>query len=185
MMATDSGFAAPSPYPADWVQRVEWKGRTITVRPIHADDETQHRAFLSEMDPADIRMRVFHRRSSISTGELRRLTRIDYCREMAFVAVETDDTGREHTLGVARAIAEPDAAQAEFGIVVRSDLKGQRLGEVLMHRLIEQQRRQGTHRLVATVMAENTRMLELARRLGFVEQPCDEGEGIRCIALQL
>jgi acetyltransferase len=170
---------------SDLVRQMKWQGRTITVRPIQPDDDAQHLAFLGELSPADIRMRVFHSRSSISADELRRLTHIDHEREMAFVAVETDHNGGEQTLGVARAIARPGIAEAEFGIIVRSDLKGGRLGELLMRRLIEQQREHGTRKLVGTVLADNTRMLELAFRLGFVDQPCDEGDGIRCIALEL
>jgi acetyltransferase len=178
-------LSTPLPYPSHMVQRVEWQGRSITLRPIHPNDETQHLAFLSEMEPADIRMRIFHSRSSISTEQLRRLTCIDYQREIAFVAVENSDEGRESTLGVARAVLDPDTGQAEFGIVVRSNLKGRRLGELLMHRLIEHQRERGTKKMVATVLAQNSRMLEMARRLGFVESPCDEGDGVLCIELHL
>jgi acetyltransferase len=104
---------------------------------------------------------------------------------MAFVAVETGPDGEERTLGVVRAIADPDNVSAEFGIVIRSDMKGLRLGQLLMQRIIDYQRGQRTQKLVATVLAENTRMLELARQLGFVERPSDQGEGIRYVELAL
>ena len=58
--------------------------------------------------------------------------------------------------------------------MVRSDLKGGGLGALLMNKLIAHLRARGTRRLVALVLAENTRMLELARELGFTldeEQP--------------
>ena len=172
-------------YPSELVQQIDWDGRTITVRPIQPDDDAQHLEFLGEVSPADMRMRLFYNRRGISTEDLQRLTHIDYDHEMAFVAVEKDNDGREHTLGVARAIARAGNLEAEFGIVVRSDLKGQRLGEILMRRLAEHQREQGTHRLIGTVLAENTRMLDLALRMGFIERPCDEGSGVRCIELEL
>jgi acetyltransferase len=57
---------------------------------------------------------------------------------------------------------------------VRSDLKGGGLGELLLNKLIAYLRQRGTQRLVATVLVENARMLELARELGFefdAEQP--------------
>jgi acetyltransferase len=130
-------------------------------------------------------MRLFYSRRSIERSELARLTQIDYAREMALVAVEADAAGNEQTLGVVRAIADPDNLSAEFGIVVRSDLKGARLGELLMRRIIEYQRSHGTKKLVATVLAANTRMLELARRLGFSEGASDEGDGVRRIELSL
>lgn len=83
-----------------------------------------------------------------------------------------------------RAIADPDNARAEFGIVVRSDLKGRRLGELLLRRIIDAQRAHGTGRLVADVLAENTRMLELARRLGFAERGNSDGTRFIELALQ-
>jgi acetyltransferase len=150
------------------------------VRPIRPEDEAQHLRFLSALDPADIRMRVFHARRGIERSELARLTQIDYAREMALVAVEPDADGTEQTLGVVRAICDPDNVSAEFGIVVRSDLKGRRLGELLMRRIIEVQRERGTAKLVGTVLEENTRMLDLAKRLGFVEVPCSES-GVKAI----
>ena len=173
------------PYPSNLVETLDWHGRRLTLRPIRPEDEVQHMAFLSRLDPADIRMRVFYTRRSIERSELARLTQIDYAREMAFVAVEADADGNDQTLAVVRAIADPDNVNAEFGIVVRSDLKGARLGELLMQRIIDYQRGQGTRKLVATVLAHNTRMLELARRLGFVERASAEGNDVRWIELAL
>jgi acetyltransferase len=173
------------PYPSHLAETLEWHGRALQVRPIRPEDEVQHLAFLSQLDPADIRMRVFYSRRSIERSELARLTQIDYAREMALVAVDTGPDGAERTLGVVRAIADPDNVSAEFGIVIRSDTKGLRLGELLMRRIIDYQRSQGTKKLVATVLAENTRMLELARRLSFVEMSSEQGDGIRYVELEL
>ena len=173
------------PYPAELVETIEWHGRTLTLRPIRPEDEAQHLAFLEQLDPVDIRMRIFYSRRAIERSELARLTQIDYEREMAFIATGALADGGEETLGVARAISDPDNEVAEFGIVVRSDLKGGGLGERLMRKLIEHLRQRGTRRLVATVLRENERMLELARLLGFEfdkEQP--EG-GTRAIHLML
>ena len=186
-------LAAPSgalnfairPYPSHLVETLDWQGRRLTLRPIRPEDEVQHMAFLSQLDPADIRMRVFYSRRSIERSELARLTQIDYAREMAFVAVDTGPDGVERTLGVVRAVADPDNVSAEFGIVIRSDLKGLHLGPLLMQRIIDYQREHGTKKLVATVLADNTRMLDLARRLGFVEKPNDQGDGVRYIELLL
>ena len=72
--------------------------------------------------------------------------------------------------GVVRAVADPDNVEAEFGIIVRSEMKGEGLGELLMKQIIDYLRRHGTQRLVATVLNENTRMLQLARDLGFREE---------------
>ncbi len=162
------------PYPSELVETVEWQGRPLTLRPIRPEDEAEHLAFLERLDPVDIRMRIFYSRRSIERSELARLTQIDYEREMAFIASAALPDGGEETLGVARATCDPDNRNAEFGIVVRSDLKGGGLGGRLMTKLIAHLCARGTQRLVASVLRENERMLALARGLGFefdAEQP--------------
>ncbi|WP_341889675.1 bifunctional acetate--CoA ligase family protein/GNAT family N-acetyltransferase [Variovorax sp. YR752] len=173
------------PYPSQLVHTQDWHGRRLTVRPIRPEDEAQHLEFLQHLDPEDVRLRVFYSRRSIERTELARLTQIDYAREMAFVATAPAADGIEQTLGVVRAVADPDNVEAEFGIIVRSELKGEGLGELLMQQIIDYLRQHGTQRLVATVLAENTRMLELARELGFAESPNPDEPGTRWIELPL
>jgi len=156
---------AIKPYPAQLEQRVQWQGQPLLLRPIRPEDEAQHLAFLERLDPEDVRMRIFYSRRSIARSELARLTQIDYARETAFIATRQGEQGEE-TLGVARAMADPDNVNAEFGVIVRSDLKGQGLGRLLMDKLVLALRQQGTQKLVATVLQNNTRMLELGTALG-------------------
>jgi acetyltransferase len=176
---------AIQPYPAELVESRPWQGRTLTLRPIRPEDEAQHLAFLARLSPEDVRLRVFYSRRSIEHSELARLTQIDYEREMAFIATAPVDAADEETLGVARAIGDPDNDSAEFGVIVRSDIKGGGLGEMLMRKLIQHFRARGTRRLVGTVLQENTRMLQLARDLGFEVAPAEPGEGEHLVTLDL
>ena len=171
-----AGHFSILPYPSELQEQQDWQGRTLTLRPIRPEDEAQHLAFLEKLDVHDVRMRVFYSRRTIERSELARLTQIDYEREMAFIATAALPGGGEETLGVARAIADPDNETAEFGIIVRSDLKGGGLGERLMRKLITHFRARGTARLVGTVLHENDRMLQLARDLGFEVAPRQLGE---------
>ncbi|MEP7281362.1 MAG: GNAT family N-acetyltransferase, partial [Rubrivivax sp.] len=166
-----AGHFAIRPYPRQLEEQFDWQGRTITLRPIRPEDEAPHLAFLRRLDPEDVRLRVFYSRRTIEHSELARLTQIDYDREMAFVATTTGADGEPETLAVVRAAADPDNEAAEFGIVVRSDLKGAGLGTRLMHKLIHYLRAHGTQRLTALVLNENQRMLGLGRRLGFSVGP--------------
>ncbi|HPP83180.1 MAG TPA: GNAT family N-acetyltransferase, partial [Rubrivivax sp.] len=108
-------------------------------------------------------------------SELARLAQIDYEREMAFIATAARGDGQgEETLGVVRVQTDPSNIEAEFGILVRSDLKGSGLGHRLLAKMIDYLRKRGTERLVATVLRENQRMFELAKSLGMepsAEQP--------------
>jgi acetyltransferase len=173
------------PYPGHLVETVSWMGRSITLRPVRPEDEPQHLDFLAALAPEDVRMRVFYSRRTIEHSELARLTQIDYAREMAFIATETEASDAERTLGVARAVTDPDNQDAEFAVIVRSDLKGGGLGKLLMDKLIAYQRAQGTQRMVGTVLRENARMLELAHELGFVRVPGEGASDTVQLALQL
>jgi acetyltransferase len=99
-------------------------------------------------------------------SELARLTQIDYDREMAFIAASEREPGRFETLGVVRAVADPDNVTAEFAIIVRSDLKGQGLGPILLRKLVDYCRSRGTKALVGEALADNQRVIGLVRRLG-------------------
>ena len=116
-------------------------------------------------------MRFFYSRRIMERSELARLVQVDYTREMAFIATVPDENGDEKTLGVARAIADPDNIGAEFGIILRPEMKGTGLGRILMDKLIRYQRAAGTQQLVATVLVENDRMRQLGQALGFSETP--------------
>lgn len=174
------------PYPAQLEEQVLWQGRPLWLRPIRPEDEATQLAFYQSLDPEDIRMRVFYSRRSIERSELARLVQIDYAREMAFIALAADADGSLQTLGVVRAVTDPDNVEAEFGLIVRSNLKGSGLGLLLMQKMITYLRGQGTQRLVATVLDYNERMLGLARQLGFELESLGTGEaGVRDIRLNL
>jgi len=158
---------AITPYPAELAHSVTWQGESVLIRPIRPEDEPQHRAFVEQLGPEDLRLRFFSVRRQLPRSELARLTQIDYAREMAFIAVRTLPDGSVQTLGVARAVTDPDNVDAEFAIIVRSDLKGRGLGHVLMRTLIEFVRRRGTQRLVGLVLRENLAMRNLALSQGF------------------
>ncbi|MEJ8826697.1 GNAT family N-acetyltransferase [Variovorax humicola] len=157
------------PYPVQWVRHASWNGRSITIRPIRPEDEGQHADFLRRLSMEDIRMRIFLTRRELPRSELARLTQIDYDREMAFIAEDVDAGGRAETLGVARTVSDPDNTEAEFAIIVRSDLNSAGLGRLLFQQLIEHARSRGTGRLVGIVLRENARMLNLARAMGFAD----------------
>ena len=102
---------------------------------------------------------------------------------MAFVAVRCKDN-HEEILGVTRAISDPDNVDAEFAVLVRSDLKGLGLGRRLMEKLIAYTRDHGLIRLNGITMPNNRGMVALARKLGFVVDVQLE-EGIVGLTLNL
>jgi len=176
---------AIAPYPAELAETIEWHGETIEMRPIRPEDEAQHKAFAAQLGAEDLRLRFFSARRELPRSELARLTQIDYSREMAFIAVRTLPDGSAQTLGVVRAVIDPDNIDAEFAIIVRSDLKGEGLGHLLLAKMIEHLRRRGTQRMVAYVLRENTAMRDLARAHGFAVDPKGSDSDALCYTLAL
>ena len=170
------------PYPAHLSEPIVWRGAPLLLRPIRPEDEAQHLAFIERLDAEDIRMRVFYSRRELPRSELARLTQIDYAREMAFIAERTGADGRPETLGTVRAIADPDNIEAEFAVIVRSDLKGHGLGHLLLDKIVRYARGQGTRSLVGVVLRENEAMLALASVCGFT---VDATKPVEADAVQL
>jgi acetyltransferase len=164
------------PYPRELEENFAWGDGEMLLRPIRPDDEARHLAFLQRLDPEDIRMRVFSNRREIARSEVARLTQIDYEREMAFIATVPGADGQQETIGTVRAVTDGDNEQAEFGIIVRSDLKGRGLGALLLKKMVRYCRDRGTASLVGDVLRENAGMLKLARALGFEAVAGDDKE---------
>ncbi|KFX62715.1 bifunctional acetate--CoA ligase family protein/GNAT family N-acetyltransferase [Paraburkholderia fungorum] len=162
------------PYPRRFEEMLDWQGMRVKVRPIRPEDEAAHRDFVEAMTPEDLRLRFFGAVGSFDHSQLARMTQIDYDREMALIATVTNEDGSTRTLGVVRAVADPDNETAEFAVAVRSDQKGRHLGQLLMDRIIKYARARGTHWLVGEALRENTPMIALARACGFTITPTED-----------
>ena len=185
--ASAANFAIQPP-PQHLAESWIWQGESITLRPIQPQDETQHRRFLEQLGPSDIWLRVCFSRRTVEHSEFARLPRIDYTREMAFIATRHIAGAGGETLGTVPSMVDPNNIAAEFGVIVRCDLKGSGLGHRLMVKLIEYLSERASQRLVGTVLRENTAMLELAQRLGFqetVDPNNPDNRSTRAISLDL
>ena len=170
---------AITPYPAGLEETVQWNDERIVVRPIRPEDEAQHRAFVDGLQPDDLRLRFFNVRRELPRSEMARLAQIDYAREMAFIAVRTLPGGASETLGVVRAVTDPDNIDAEFAVIVRSELKARGLGRLLMDKMIAYLRTRSTQRMVGYILRENASMRGLARSLGFkAETATSDGDAV-------
>ncbi len=163
------------PYPSAWAHEVTLKdGARVLLRPIRPTDFKAMSAFAAQIAPEDLRTRFFAARRHFSTEALRRLVQIDYDREMAFVALSTPE---EDLLGVAHLATDADHEEAEFDVLVRSDLHGRGLGWALMSALLAYARAEGIERLNGTMLSTNSVMIQMCRELGFALQPAPDDAG--------
>jgi acetyltransferase len=163
------------PYPKEWERSCHLpNGTAVFVRPVCPEDERLYAAFFARVTANDLRLRFFSQIKEFGHAFIARLTQLDYARAMAFVAI---DQASGDLLGVARLHANANYDRAEYAVLVRSDVKGQGLGWLLMQTLIEYARREGLRRMEGQVLKENTTMLTMCRELGFtvVSDPHDPG----------
>lgn len=163
------------PYPTELEQAIELDGRALRLRPIRPEDFAQHKRFLSRCSPEDLHARFLSTFRELPDGDIARLTQIDYDREMAFIAEESDASGGAETLGVARVSTDPDNIEADFAILVRSDFKRHGLGRVLLAKLIGYCRDRGTARMTSSVLSGNASMLGLGAGFGFTARLAERG----------
>jgi acetyltransferase len=169
------------PYPNQYTAPFRLSdGTEVTVRVIRPEDEpliVEHHALLSAQS---IRLRYFSMVKQLTHDRLIRLCHLDYNREMALVAVHTDDHG-PHIWGVSRYYYDPETGAAEFAVTVADPYQGRGLGDHLLRRLIEVARDRGVKRLTGLVLRENRPMLELLRHLGFTVAPADDANAVEVV----
>ena len=173
------------PYPKQLEEKLTLlDGLKVMLRPIRPEDEPAHHTFISKLTPEDIRFRFFGLLREIPHTQMARFTQIDYDREMAFIATAPNEHGQPETLGVVRTVTDPDNVRTEFAIVVRSDLKGHKLGRALMDKMLRYCRLRGTREVFMQTLPDNRAMLSLAKRFGFEHRMADDGETVE-LRLQL
>ncbi|CAN7450188.1 bifunctional acetate--CoA ligase family protein/GNAT family N-acetyltransferase [Massilia sp. LjRoot122] len=162
------------PYPDALERHVDSALGPLVLRPIRPEDAPAHQAFFQALAPEDVHFRMFGMMRELSPSQLARFTQIDYAREMAFIATRPAEGGEE-TLGVARVSIDPDNVVGEFAIVVRSDLKGNGLGRMLMACLLDYCGGRGLARVRGTALGDNASMHALAQACGFEVSPGADG----------
>lgn len=139
--------------------------------------------FLSKVSAHDLRLRFLAPRRTFSDDSLRRLTQLDYDRDMAFVALNKP-SGK--LAGIARFNSDPDHEIAEYAVLVRTDLQGQGLGWELLRQLINFARADGVKQIEGLILSENEKMLTLCREFGFsvAHYPSDQSLMLATLDLQ-
>jgi len=157
------------PYPKEWERTITLSnGRQAFVRPLRPEDDALLRRFFDKVGSEDLRLRFFNAVKHFSHEFIARMVQLDYARAMALAAIDAE-TGE--MLGAVRLLADADYDTGEYGIMVRSDLKGAGLGWRLMGIMIEYARWQGLKTIEGQVLRENTTMLAMCRQLGFTIIP--------------
>ncbi|BBO53588.1 bifunctional acetate--CoA ligase family protein/GNAT family N-acetyltransferase [Stenotrophomonas maltophilia] len=153
------------PYPKEWERTIELSdGGRAFVRPVRPEDDALFRAFFARVSDEDLRLRFFQSVKHFSHEFIARLTQLDYARSIALVAIEPRSG---EMLGAVRLHADADYHRGEYGILIRSDLKGHGIGWRLMAIMIEYAKWLGLDVVEGQVLRENSTMLAMCQSLGF------------------
>jgi acetyltransferase len=156
-----------SPYPDQYEEHTTTNaGVDIFIRPIRPEDAPLLVDLFETLSPRSIYLRFFTPMKHLPHSMLARFTQIDYDRHIALVALAESES-YEKMLGVARVILGRNLREAEFSVVVSDPWQGKGIGAELLQRCISIARERGIQRVMGTVLAENTQMLALGRKLGF------------------
>jgi acetyltransferase len=143
------------------------------IRPIKPEDAIITQAFMRDLSPHSKYFRFMQHIRELTPAMLVRLTQIDYDREMTFIAT-IDENGKEIAIGLAHYVTNPDRESSEFAIVIADAWQNKGIGSKLMNALTQEAKAQHLSVMMGFVIATNTSMLELTKRLGFVVSNSDD-----------
>lgn len=139
-------------------------GETYRIRPVRRSDEAALYDMFRRCSADDLRLRCFGISKSFPEVFAARLARLDGAAEFAIAAVTPSGEigGVVHAVGLLGA-----AGDADYDIMVRTDLKGQGIGARLMREMLREAAHSGFTAVHGDVMMANRAMLLLAGDLGF------------------
>lgn len=153
------------PYPWQWIREVKLKhDKAVQLRPVRPEDAQGISELVKRMSAESRYFRFMHAINELSPRMMVQFTKLDYDRQMAFVAVSDD--GAE-VVGVSRYSILSDARSAEFAIAIADDWQGLGLATQLMKLLIEHAKDKELTLMQGDVLSNNTAMQHLMNNLGF------------------
>ncbi len=162
------------PYPSDWVRTIVLKNdRQVEIRPVRPEDATAEAEFVQNMSSQSKYFRFMHAVNELTPEMLSRFTKIDYDREMAFVAMAYVD-GHELMVGVSQYVINPDKKSCEFAVALADEWQGMGLARKLMLVLMEHVKARDLELVEGSVLRNNTAMDHLMNSLGFAKNPSED-----------
>ncbi len=153
----------PGAYPENLIESFEISdGRTLTLRPIRADDDEKLLAFHYRLSADSIYCRYFSFHAELSSDELHHLTRVDYGNRLALVVEDGDDL-----VGVARYERYRATSTAEVAFLVRDDYQHIGVGNHLFAGLAAAAWARGVTTFTAETLCRNHDMMSVFHHSGF------------------
>jgi acetyltransferase len=141
-------------------------GTPVTLRPLLPGDIANAESFFAQLSPGSRYFRFMRPVRELDRNIVRAL--FEQSREsggIVLVAVHGPACGGE-IVGGGRCVRTRRGTTCEFAVTVVDSWQGRGLGTVILHSLLREARVHGYHRMIGYVLAQNTRMLDVAVRAG-------------------
>ena len=158
-------------------------GRRVTVRTIREEDADKLQEAIRALSTESSYARFFSPMRRLPPQLLERATRPEPD-ELQLIAV-VGEGAQEKIIGGARYAALPQDGDCEFAVAIIDEWHGFGLARRLLEMLMDMARARGFRRMEGYVLASNTRMLNLAKRLGFTAMANPEGPTVRTVRRDL
>jgi len=166
------------PYPAQYVKPYRLSdGTELLVRPIRPEDEGMLVAFHQTLSDKSVRQRYLAPLKLDQRTTHERLIRVcfaDYNRDIALVVEHRPDDRPPQIVAVGRLSRQLAHDEAEFALLVGDAWQRRGLGTELLRRIVDIARAEKISRVTATMLPDNTAMLQVAERVGFSVESDDD-----------
>jgi GNAT superfamily N-acetyltransferase len=156
-------------------------GRPVTIRAIRAEDKEKIAQAFQDLEPESIYTRLFTYKKELTDGDLKRLTEIDYEREVGLVVTLLIEK-EEIIIGSGRYFAFDGAdgrLHAEVAFLVEEDYQGQGMARMILSHLAAIARSRGIAFFEAEVLPGNKAMLTAFARSGLPMKQRHAGDFIQ------
>ena len=171
------------PYPWQWIKEANLKhDKKVQLRPVRPEDASQLSELVKRMSAESRYFRFMHAINELSPRMVAQFTKLDYDRQMAFVAVSEQ---AKDVVGVSRYSIQSDGISAEFAIAIADDWQGLGLASALMRLLIEHAADKKIQQLHGDVLATNVAMRHLMKSLGFTASQAPDEPDVLIYTFQL
>ena len=146
-------------------------GIPIVIRPIRPEDKCRLAKLMNSLSSKSIYLRFFSPIREFSEQMLHRITHIDCRYEIVLIALDLEG----NMLGNSTICILDDEKHAEFAVLVADEWQGQGIGAALLKRCLKLAKARGVEIVKGWVLSENTKMLALGNKLGFVRKQVPDG----------
>jgi RimJ/RimL family protein N-acetyltransferase len=143
-----------------WVDMAD--RRRVLVRPSTSSDGPGIRELFHQLTDRDRYTRFFRKVRGLSDRDVQRLCNVNFETEVAFVAA-AGERENPQIVGQACYFVDPGTNLAETAFMVHPQWQGSGLGTALQRQMAEHARKRGVRGFVAEILADNEKMIRLAR----------------------